>query len=99
MAIRERITLLEDERAALKERLEEVAKLIATGGKAQIERRCTELRATIKAHPLDKERVNGLLRGLASAVTMDYEEGELVFAWQHGGEARITYDYQWDEAA
>jgi hypothetical protein len=32
---------------------------------------------------------------LASGVTVDYDEGELAFAWKHGGDSRVTYAYDW----
>ena len=95
LAIREHLTMWEEERADLKARLDEVAKTLATGGKAQVERRCEELRKVLKAKPFNREQANGLLRGLAAGVTVKYDEGELVFVWNHGGDSRITYAYEW----
>jgi DNA invertase Pin-like site-specific DNA recombinase len=51
--------------------------------------RVAALREALSAGPLDRTRVNVLLRQLFSAVTVDYEGDDLAFQWRHGGQSEV----------
>ena len=50
-----------------------------------------ELSASLDAQPLDKREANAILRQMVSAITVDYDAGELVIEWAHGGLSLVVY--------
>jgi hypothetical protein len=50
-----------------------------------IHRMLTDLRHELGAKPLDRARVNALLRQLFTRVVVNDRENELVFHWRHMG--------------
>ena len=51
--------------------------------------RVAELRQALAAKPLDRTRVNALLRQVFSSVTVDYDGADLAFQWRHGGQSEV----------
>ncbi len=47
--------------------------------------------AALDAQPLDKREANAILRQKVSAITVDYDAGELVIEWAHGGSSHVVY--------
>jgi hypothetical protein len=50
-----------------------------------------ELSAALDAQPLDKREANAIRRQMISAITVDYDAGELVIEWAHGGSSDVVY--------
>jgi hypothetical protein len=50
-----------------------------------------ELSAALDAQPVDKREANAILRQMVSAITVDYDAGELVIEWAHGGSSDVVY--------
>ena len=44
-----------------------------------------------KETPLDKARLNTVMRQLLKGVVIDYRSGELIFEWKHGGESSLKF--------
>ena len=51
--------------------------------------RVAELHQALTAKPLDRTRVNALLRQVFSSVTVDYDGADLAFQWRHGGQTEV----------
>ena len=51
--------------------------------------RAQELQQALRAEPLDRTRVNALMRQLFSSVTVDYDGADLAFQWRYGGQSEI----------
>lgn len=90
-AIRERLQEYEAYRVEQKAKLAQVEQMIASADKPLIARKLADLRAALK--PLDRARANVLLRQLAKAVVVDYQQATLRIEWTHGGESDLLYSF------
>lgn len=54
-----------------------------------VRERVAELQQALAHEPLDRARVNTLLRQVFSGVTVDYDGDDLAFLWRHGGQTEI----------
>jgi Recombinase/Recombinase zinc beta ribbon domain len=86
-----RIRAAEAELDQLKEDLAAATRKAEASRGPLVARRLDELRAALTAKPLDRARVNTLLRQLCSGIVVDYPNWSLVFHWQHDGESNIVY--------
>ncbi len=60
-----------------------------TTTRAYVRDRVHELQEALDGEPLDRTRVNALLRQVFSSVTVDYDGADLAFLWRHGGQTEI----------
>jgi hypothetical protein len=60
-----------------------------TTTRAFVRDRVHELQGALEHEPLDRTRVNALLRQVFSSVTVDYDGADLAFLWRHGGQTEI----------
>nr|WP_202826696.1 recombinase family protein [Belnapia mucosa] len=90
-AVRDRLRKLEAERAEAVTQLKALeARAIAAG--PGLQRAAHQLRDALRSQPLNRLSVNGLLRQMFDAVTVDAEEAELRFFWKHGVEQALPLD-------
>ncbi len=54
--------------------------------------------AVCKETPLDRAKLNTVLRQLLKSVVIDYQNGDLVFEWKHGGESSLMFAWPEEEA-
>lgn len=87
-----RLSHAEAEKEALEREVAELRLQIEETSPARVERRCQLLREVIEAEPLDRPRINSLLRQLLTSVVIDYRTSELVFKWLHGAESSLSYE-------
>jgi len=63
----------------------------ATASGPFLHRKLADLSAALDAEPLDRTKINALLRQVFSRVVVDHRRGKLVFAWRQGGETELVY--------
>ena len=56
-----------------------------------VDMRFEELEDALTEEPINRQRINVALRTLVDNVVVEYDGGELIFNWRHGGETRIGY--------
>ncbi|MGO9017323.1 MAG: recombinase family protein [Syntrophobacteraceae bacterium] len=49
------------------------------------------MQETCKGTPLDKAKLNAVMRQLLKGITIDYRSGELILEWKHGGESSLKF--------
>ncbi len=89
----DRIIALEPDLEALYERQRSLMDQKKQAQSPLVAKRLEELRAALKADPLDRGAVNRLLRQVAAAVTVSWHEGTLVIHWRHGGETQVSFGW------
>ena len=89
----DRIIALEPDLAALYERRQSLLDQKKQVQSPVVAKRLEELRAALKADPLDRGAVNRLLRQVANSVTVSWHEGTLVIHWRHGGETEVSFGW------
>ena len=77
---------LEATRKALLDRQEEIMGPL-------VRHRLDDLDNALATDPMDRQKVNVLLRELLDAVIVDYPDGILRFQWKHGGESQVTFGW------
>lgn len=92
-ALTARLRQWEEERGRLEEEQRTLAARMAATADRMVDRRMADLEEAATAVPLDRRRVNALLRQLLDGVTVDYRSGLLLFAWTHGGETDVMYGW------
>lgn len=85
----ERLDAVEKEMRALE--AEEKTILESLEDAPLLDMKVRELREALEAQAPDRQRVNALLRQMTRGVTVDYDAGQLVFEWRHGGSSYITF--------
>ena len=82
---------MEEELQTCQMRIDELeAKAVAASGPVLINR-FERLEAALEEQPLDYAKANFILAELMNKVTVDWQDGTLVFDWAHGGQSEITY--------
>lgn len=59
-----------------------------------LEAKLKGLQESLEVIPLDKSRVNALLRQLLTSVVIDYRQGLLVLDWKQGGQSEVMYEFK-----
>jgi hypothetical protein len=57
-----------------------------------VRHRANELQRALAAAPIDRTRVNVLMRQVFSDVKMDFDGGDLAFHWRHGGQSELDFE-------
>jgi DNA invertase Pin-like site-specific DNA recombinase len=91
--IGERLEGLQGQSDELKEELLELLQRHTTFSGDMAIRRATNLGNVIVNHPEDKVRINSHMRECFSKVVVDFQSGDLVFHWKHGGQTSIMYKF------
>ena len=89
MSHTERIRELRSEGEKMRVLAESLRAERETTSSTYVRDRVDELREAIGQEPLDRTRVNALLRQVFSAVTVDYDGHDLAFQWRHGGQSEV----------
>jgi hypothetical protein len=58
----------------------------------------SDLREALGETPLDRTKLNTLMRQIFSGVVIDFRSGAARFQWKHGGESEIVYSWPDDDA-
>ncbi len=90
-AIAARIREVEMERDSLVEQRDELYERRAETSGKLVRNRLSELRKVATAKTLDRTALNAIMRQTVESVTVDSENGLLLFHWKHGGESEIVY--------
>lgn len=84
-ALMKRLRHLEDSLEELEKELGELGRQqVAVAGRIT-ESKALDLEKALVEEPLDRAKVNALLRQVFEKVVVDYDSGELEFCWQQGG--------------
>jgi hypothetical protein len=86
-ALAGRLRLLENQAEDLKKERNQLQVTRAGDSRHHIARRLTELVHAVDTRPLDRARINALMRQLFSSVVVDYYHGFIECYWQHTGTA------------
>lgn len=98
-AISKRLLALETERDSLNQKLQALTEQESSFGNEMVSKRAHKLLSAVTAIEDFREtgfnhvrtEINTMMRETFSRVVVDYEAGELVFQWVHGGESAIIY--------
>lgn len=90
-AVETRLRDLEAERATLKATLAELESKQADAAGPLVQSRLDDLLRAAKAKPIDRTRLNAILRQNVERVDIDTESGLLLVLWKQGGTAEVTY--------
>ena len=85
----ERIRKLESDHEKLRLLAESLRVERETTSGTSVRGRVAKLREALAAKPLDRTRVNALMRQVFSGVIVDYEGHDLAFQWRHGGQSEV----------
>lgn len=90
-AIMDRVRAEEPKLAELQDRYQELLDQKIQAQNPLVMKRLEDLRAALKADPLDRGAANRLLRQVATAVTVSWHDGEMIIKWRHGGETPLQF--------
>lgn len=96
-ALARRIRTVEDLLEAEKRKRDELQVFHAASRGGLVDSKVADLRSTLMAQPLNRTKVNTILRQLLDKVVIDYTWGQLMFHWKHGGVTEINF--AWPENA
>jgi DNA invertase Pin-like site-specific DNA recombinase len=98
-SLRQRLEKVEAEIERYREEWEALRELRARTGQPMIEHRVEQLREALVEEPLDRTKLNTLLRQAFRSVTLDAQAGTLTFEWQQGGTTEIWYAFPQEKGA
>lgn len=96
VAVARRIRELEAKRDELKGRRDELRETVATTAGPMVDRRIDDLDEALSAEPMDRKRVNTLMRQVFDGIVIDRNHGVLLFQWHQGGETDLQF--RWPES-
>ena len=86
-----RLQQLENEREALSQKRATLALRQAEIAGPAVKRNLALLKDAANGSPLNRGRVNALLRQLFDKVVVDYEDGLLCLSWKQGGQSEVVF--------
>jgi hypothetical protein len=84
---------IEVEKAELQKRMDDLYVRAGAVACPLVRKRIEELEQALQANPLDRRRVNALLRMLFKSVTVDMDGGVAEFTWKHGGTGEVRFGF------
>lgn len=88
---REKLRALEGEREQKQQELDDLYQRRSEVAGTLVAQRMDALGDAMGSSPVDRKRVNVLLRQLFAGIAVDYRRGCLSFQWKHGGESEVFF--------
>jgi DNA invertase Pin-like site-specific DNA recombinase len=98
-ALSERLRALEGDRDTLEQQRRELSTRQAQVMGPLVQRKLDDLSDALKADPLDRRKVNVLLRQLCDRIEVDYLSGLLRFHWKHGSSSDVLFGWPAEEVS
>jgi DNA invertase Pin-like site-specific DNA recombinase len=98
VALLDQIKVIQDEKAGLQKKLDRLYDRAGVVSCPLVSKRIQELEQALQADPLDRSRVNALLRMLFKSMTVDLDGGVAGFTWKHGGAGEVRFGFPRDDA-
>lgn len=93
LSITQRIAVLEAEKTEVSERLKSIESRQEASAPKVVLRRVTELKEAMRSEPMDRARVNVLLRQIFSIIRLDRTTGRACFVWKAGAESPLLIEF------
>jgi hypothetical protein len=90
VTLTKRIRELEGEIVSLQQQRDDLYGQNAALSRKQVWNLAGELYDALRATPFNRAAANALMRQLFTSITLDFENGNLLVAWRHGGESDVV---------